>query len=104
MTYQADDNEIYVPVTDERSGQPISATDFLEAVYQISTTRGVVLFTATLLDNISVVNGEFKIRYPRDMSQAVGDQRHEMRVKDVQGNESTILQTTIKNVSTRIRI
>lgn len=104
MTYQADDNEIYVTVTDKKTGLKINANDFAVAVYQISTLAGAVLFTANLDELITVVDGDFKLKYPSSASLTAGDQYHEMRVKDFSGKESTILQTIIKNITTRIRL
>jgi hypothetical protein len=104
MTYQADDNEIYVTVTDKKTGLKIDANDFNVAVYEITTLAGTMIFRAELTDNITVDSGDFKIIYPRTESLTAGDHQHEMRVKDISGKESTIVQIIIKNNTTRIRL
>lgn len=98
--FKNDNNVIEVPVTNHL-GEVIPATDFVNAKYQVfNSLSGDVLFTATLGDGIEATADHFLIT-----TKAIdfeGQTLHEMRVVDIDGNESTILQTNLKMKDTRI--
>lgn len=104
MTYQADDTPIIVEVVDGKTGDKIDANDFVAGKYEISTLTGTVLFSAIYPGTITIQDENFKLVYPSDMNTQIGSLRHEMRVKDISGNESTIVQQIINNNQTSVRL
>jgi hypothetical protein len=104
MTFQADDTLIFVPVIDKKTGAKINASDFTLGKYEILSMGGAVLFSADYPGNIMVQDEEFRILYPSDLNNQVGGLFHEMRVQDVSGKKSTIVQTIINNQKTSVRI
>jgi hypothetical protein len=104
MTFQADDTPIFVEVLDKNTGDKINASDFVSGKYQISTLAGSVVFSAVYPGDITVQDEEFKILYPHTDNEHVGGLIHEMRVKDIGGLESTIVQQIINNQKTSVRL
>ncbi|QPG06573.1 hypothetical protein IT774_05210 [Salinimonas marina] len=102
MLFRNDHNLIEVPVMDSR-GTPTDAAIFSQAAYTIFEAGTMKpLYEATLLNGITVEDGEFRIRTPA--IDYVGQTFHEMRVADVAGNQSTILQTTTIMKTTRVSL
>jgi hypothetical protein len=97
--FKDDNNEIYVPVTDS-DGQPIPASDFIDAIYGIyDPYTGDKLFEGRLGQEIQIDGDQFKVTTAR--LDHKGATFHEMRVKDVTGKISTIVQQTITINDTR---
>lgn len=102
--FQADDIDVVVDITDEKTGVKLNASDFVAGKYEISSLSGAVLFSALFPGDISIVDEEFVLTYPRAINSQTGDQKHEMRVRDAQGKESTIVQQFINNQQTSVRL
>ncbi|WP_299076737.1 hypothetical protein [uncultured Paraglaciecola sp.] len=104
MMYQADDISITVDVTDQKTGAKIPASDFVAAKYEICSVSGSVLFAAEMPGDIKVADDDFVLTLPKAINNQDGEQKHEMRVRDAQGNESTIIQQFITNNKTSTRL
>lgn len=104
MTFQADDTPIFVEVIDKETKAKINASDFVLGKYEISTLAGTVLFSADYPGAIAIQDEKFKILYPSDMNTHAGSLKHQMRVKDISGKQSTIVDEFINNQKTSVRL
>lgn len=101
--FNNDNNIIEVPLYDEEENQITALEDFTQAKYAIyPASSNVPLFEATLGNGIEVEDGMFIITTPKLDFQGMTYQ--EMKVKDVVGNVSTILQTKQQFAQTRIKL
>lgn len=99
MGYQNDDLTILVPVVNG-AGEPVPASDYVNARYTITTLGGQILFDGHLGQGVTITNDDFVITVPGlDYS---GTTRHEMRVWAANGRSKTLLQADLTVNATTI--
>ena len=100
MLFSNDNNKIEIPVNDS-AGNPISASNFIAAKFVIVATKtNTEIYTATLDDDISIEQDIFAINTSKIIH--IGEVYIEMRVRDVNNQESTIISTKLNMNYTRL--